>query len=101
PEGLPSVIEAFVLVSTTEPIKLQFAWLLQERFGYTVIPYFMDDWMAGLKLIWKGKDIQEVVRDLLSKAPCRLMISGQLEETLIKRYGLMKKPTLVVHNPAP
>ena len=90
-----------MLVSTTEPIKLQFAWLLQERFGYKVIPYFMDDWMGGLELNWKGYSIHDVVSGLLSKAPCWLMISRQLEETLVKRYGLMKKPTLVVHNPAP
>lgn len=101
PAGLPASGEAVVLLSTTEPIKLHFAWLLQEKFGYTVIPYFMDDWMAGMDLRWKGGSIQEVVASILQKAPCRLMISRNLDEILVKRYHLSRRPTLVVHNPAP
>ncbi|CAN5721657.1 hypothetical protein BH10BAC3_BH10BAC3_33940 [soil metagenome] len=101
PAGLPTPREAFVLVSTTEPIKLHFAWVLQKKFGYTVVPYFMDDWMAGCKLKWKGNDIQRVVGDMLRQANCRMMISQNLDQILTLRYQLQARPTLVVHNPAP
>jgi hypothetical protein len=101
PAGWPGPQQAWILLSTTEPIKLHLGWMLQHRFGYTVVPYFMDDWMAGLKLSWKRGNIQQVVAGLLTAAPCWLMISRQLEQILVKRYELERKPCLLVHNPAP
>jgi glycosyltransferase involved in cell wall biosynthesis len=99
-DNLPKPAHAFVLVCTNVPHKLLYAWLLLQR-GYTVVPYFMDDWMANNNLRWKGGNLQQVVKDLLAAAPAWLMISEALKNTLIKRYKLAPKPCLVVHNPSP
>jgi hypothetical protein len=101
PADWPLPQQAWVLLSTTEPIKLHFGSLLQHRFGYTVVPYFMDDWMGGIELKWKGGSLHKIIESLLHKAPCRMMISRNLNEALVKRYNLEKSPTLIVHNPAP
>ena len=98
--NLPEKEKYLILVSTTVPHKLHLAWLLSQR-DYTVVPYFMDDWMANNSLRWKGGNLQQVVKDLLAAAPAWLMISEALKNTLIKRYELAPKPCLVVHNPSP
>ncbi|HSC54380.1 MAG TPA: hypothetical protein VLC98_12185 [Phnomibacter sp.] len=101
--GLPSPGDSLVMVSTTVAHKLLVAWQLLQQ-GYTVVPYFMDDWMAGNTLQWQHKkqrySIQKIVKELLSHAPAWLMISEELQNTLSKRYQLQPKPCLVVHNPA-
>lgn len=97
---LPAKQQALVLVSTTVPEKLMAAYWLQQQ-GFTVIPYFMDDWMAGSTLRWRGGNLQQTVQQLLQQAPAWLMISRQLHHTLLRRYQLAPKPCLVVHNPAP
>jgi glycosyltransferase involved in cell wall biosynthesis len=99
PAGLPNPKEVRLLVSTTSPEKLHWAWLLAKKGGYTVIPYFMDDWMDGQNFEWRGNSIQKIVADLLHQAPLRLMISRQLTERLTKRYKLSYKPVLELHNP--
>lgn len=98
--GLMPTAESLVLVSTTVPHKLHKAWCLMKA-GYTVVPYFMDDWLAGNTLRWKGGNIQQVAKDILANAPAWLMISENLKQVLMQRYGLQEKPTLIVHNPAP
>lgn len=98
---LPSVQSSAVLISTTVPEKLMLAWRLQKEYGYTVLPYFMDDWLAGNNLQWKGGNIHQVARDLLANAPAWLMISENLKQVLMQRYQLAEKPCLIVHNPAP
>ena len=98
--SLPTAQESLVLVSTTVPEKLMAAYWLQQQ-GYTVIPYYMDDWMADNRLQWKGHNLQQLVQQLLQQAPAWLMISRQLAHTLRHRYNLLPKPTLIIHNPAP
>ena len=98
--SLPTAQESLVLVSTTVPEKLMAAYWLQQQ-GYTVVPYFMDDWMADNRLQWKGHNLQQLVQQLLQQAPAWLMISRQLAHTLRHRYNLLPKPTLIIHNPAP
>lgn len=100
PVGLPQPENCLVLVSTGSVQKLMLAWQLKQQ-GYTVIPYFMDDWMAGSHLQWKGQNLQELVQQLLQQAPAWLMISQPLEQILRKRYHLLPKPCLIIHNPAP
>jgi len=90
----------YVIVSTSVPEKLHLAWCLLQQ-GLTVIPYFMDDWLSGNSLQWKSGNIQQVAKDILAAAPCWLMISRQLEKILRTRYELVKRPTLIIHNPAP
>jgi len=97
---LPTAGKSLVLISTTVPHKLHLAWCLLQK-GYTVIPYFMDDWLANNTLSWKGGNIQQVAKDLLAAAPAWLMISENLKQVLMKRYGLPEKPCLVIHNPSP
>lgn len=97
---LPSPTKSIVLLSTNLPYKLIIAKRLQQQ-GYTVIPYFMDDWMADNRLQWKGHNLQQLVQQLLQQAPAWLMISRQLAHTLRHRYNLLPKPTLIIHNPAP
>ncbi len=101
PAGLPPATYAWVLVSTTDPIKLQLAFLMQQKFGYTVIPYFMDDWMGGMELTWRGGSVNVIAKSVLDNAPARLMISRELDTILKNRYSLLPKPTLIIHNPAP
>lgn len=98
--SLPPAQQSLVLVSTTVPEKLMAAHWLQQQ-GYTVVPYFMDDWMADNRLQWKGHNLQQLVQQLLQQAPAWLMISRPLELTLRQRYNLLPKPTLIIHNPAP
>ena len=98
--ALPPIADTLVMVSTTVPEKLVTAYWLQQQ-GYTVIPYFMDDWMAGNLLQWKGQNLQRLVQQLLQQAPAWLMISRQLAHNLRQRYNLLPKPTLIIHNPAP
>jgi glycosyltransferase involved in cell wall biosynthesis len=98
---LPAPGHTVVLVSTTVPEKLLLAWRLQQEYGYTVLPYFMDDWLAGNNLRWKDGNIHQVARDLLANAPAWLMISENLKQVLMQRYQLDEKPCLIVHNPAP
>ncbi len=102
--GLPQASEATALVSTTVPHKLLYAWLLM-RSGYTVLPYFMDDWMAGNQPKWKYAgswyNLHRIAKELLEQAPAWLMISEPLQQTLINRYRLRPKPCLIIHNPAP
>lgn len=98
--SLPTAQESLVIVSTTVPEKLMAAYWLQQQ-GYTVVPYFMDDWMADNRLQWKGHNLQQLVQQLLQQAPAWLMISRQLAHTLRHRYNLLPKPTLIIHNPAP
>ncbi len=100
PVQLPTPNDALILVSTTDATKLQLAWLLLRQ-GYTVIPYFMDDWLHDNNLKWKGNNIQQVAKDILEAAPAWLMISEPLNRILRERYRLIQKPYLVVHNPAP
>lgn len=100
PQGLPGIHEAIVIVSTTDPVKLQVAWLLLQQ-GYTTLPYFMDDWLSGNSLSWKGNSIQTIAKDLLNEAPAWLMISEPLKLTLKERYGLKERPYLIIHNPSP
>lgn len=102
--GLPDAADAVILVSTTSPIKLQLAYVLQENLGYTVIPYFMDDWLEGNKIEWKDTsgqkvDIHYIASSLLAKAPAWMMISEALQRVLQLRYQLADKPSLIVHNP--
>lgn len=103
-DGLPPAATSFVLVSTTVPHKLLMAYRLW-KMGYTVVPYFMDDWMAGQTLQWRHQGstytLHRLAQELLAAAPCWLMISEELKTTLQKRYQLASKPCLVVHNPAP
>ena len=98
--SLPPKEQSLVVVSTTVPEKLMAAHWLQQQ-GYTVVPYFMDDWMADNRLQWKGHNLQQLVQQLLQQAPAWLMISRQLAHTLRHRYNLLPKPTLIIHNPAP
>ncbi len=97
---LPLPEQCIVLLSTSLPEKLIIGRRLQQA-GYTVLPYFMDDWMAGSTLRWRGGNLQQTVQQLLQQAPAWLMISRQLHHTLLRRYQLAPKPCLVVHNPAP
>lgn len=101
---LPTASEATVLVSTTVPHKLLYAWLLM-RSGYTVLPYFMDDWMAGHNRQWKYAgswySLHRIAKELLEQAPAWLMISAPLQQILTNRYHLRPKPCLIIHNPAP
>jgi glycosyltransferase involved in cell wall biosynthesis len=97
---LPLPEQCIVLLSTSLPEKLIIGRRLQQQ-GYTVVPYFMDDWMAGSTLRWRGGNLQQTVQQLLQQAPAWLMISRQLELTLRQRYQLAPKPCLVVHNPSP
>jgi glycosyltransferase involved in cell wall biosynthesis len=103
-DELPPAATGFVLVSTTVPHKLLMAYRLW-KMGYTVVPYFMDDWMAGQTLQWRHQGstytLHRLAQELLAAAPCWLMISQELKTTLQKRYQLASKPCLVVHNPAP
>jgi glycosyltransferase involved in cell wall biosynthesis len=98
---LPELSQTLVLVSTTVPEKLLLAWRLQQKYGYAIVPYFMDDWLADNEMRWKGGNIKQVAKDLLANAPAWLMISENLKQVLMERYDLEEKPTLVVHNPAP
>lgn len=98
--SLPPKEQSLLVVSTTVPEKLMAAYWLQQQ-GYTVVPYFMDDWMADNYLQWKGHNLQQLVQQLLQQAPAWLMISRQLAHTLRHRYNLLPKPTLIIHNPAP
>lgn len=92
--------ECIVVVSTNVVHKLIFAWRLLQA-GFTVVPYFMDDWLDGNLTRWKGGSVQQVAADLLRKAPARLMISANLQQILEQRFQLPDVPTLVVHNPSP
>lgn len=100
PEILSLRDQSIVVVSTNVLHKLIFAWKLITA-GFTVIPYFMDDWLAGNMVHWKNGSVQEVAADLLRKAPARLMISINLQKILEQRYQLPFAPTLIVHNPSP
>lgn len=97
---LPATENSLVLVSTSSVQKLVLAGNLQSM-GYRVVPYFMDDWMAGNTLRWKGDTLQQLIARLLANAPGWLMISNNLKRELMQRYQLAEKPCLVVHNPAP
>ncbi|MCA0382645.1 MAG: glycosyltransferase [Bacteroidetes bacterium] len=101
---LPAPTAATVLVSTTVAHKLLYAWRLLKA-GYTVLPYFMDDWMANDTRQWNHRrqwyNIHLITKELLQHAPAWLMISRQLANTLRHRYNLLPKPTLIIHNPAP
>ncbi len=100
PEILSLRGQSIVVVSTNVLHKLIFAWKLITA-GFTVIPYFMDDWLDGNMTHWKNGSVQQVAADLLRKAPARLMISINLQKILEQRYQLPNVPTLVVHNPSP
>lgn len=92
--------KVIVLVSTTVPDKL----LLAHRFlevGFTVVPYFMDDWMGDASATPTMKKIHAATAAILQKAPARLMISHPLDRILVARYALRQRPTLIIHNPAP
>jgi glycosyltransferase involved in cell wall biosynthesis len=98
--ALPSKDEGLVIVCTTHPDKLILAyWLMNKE--YRVLPYFMDDWMYGSTLRWKGGSLQKITQKLLQDALGRLVISSQLQGVLEERYQLQSAPTLVVHNPSP
>ncbi len=99
-ESLPPTAQALVLVSTTVPHKLLYAWQLLQA-GYTVVPYFMDDWLANNTTRWRGDNLQQIAKDILSAAPAWLMISEALTDAFVQRYQLEAKPYLVVHNPSP
>lgn len=60
--------------------------------------YFMDDWVATDKTKWLSGSVKKLSKELLEEASGLLMISEQLEETLLKRYQLTSKPSMVVHN---
>lgn len=98
--ALPDPAHSIVLASSSLPEKLVVARRLQQA-GYTVLPYFMDDWMAGSNLRWRGGNLQQIVQQLLQHAPAWLMISEPLQQTLTNRYHLRPKPCLIIHNPAP
>ena len=97
--ALPPPARTCVLVSTTVAHKLLLARVLQQQ-GFTVLPYFMDDWLAGNTLAWPGSSLQQVAKNILHQAPAWLMISENLHLTLQQRYALPLRPCLVVHNPA-
>jgi len=89
----------FLLVCTTDPDKLHAAKIIHKKYKYPMLTYFMDDWVADLKLSWGTGNIDELVKYTLDEAAGRLMISEMLNKSLIERYSAVEKPTYVVHNP--
>lgn len=96
-ESLPTTGVLFICTSNIE--KLQIAKKIANRKKYQLVTYYMDDWMGENKLNWLIGNAQEYVSWSLNTASGRLMISEYLNEKLIERYKLPKKPTIIVHNP--
>lgn len=58
-----------------------------------LISYFMDDWVGA-------ESSASAAPELLQRSTAWLMISEQLRDVLVERYGLVAPPTKTVHKPA-
>lgn len=97
PKGVPQT--AMVLVSTSLEEKFLFAYELAFQNKMQLIVYCMDDWMWNNQLKWLGGNIQSLVYKSFQLAEKWLLISDNLKQTILNRYSLIIKPTLIVHNP--
>jgi glycosyltransferase involved in cell wall biosynthesis len=98
-----SLIQAFdpevILICPNTPLALIIGYRIAKFLQRPFLIYFMDDWVATSQQKWLGGSIQAYCQNLLRDAVAWMVISPQLEESLIKRYGVKPKRSLVVHNP--
>jgi len=90
---------AILFVCTTNIEKLQIAKKIFIQNKFHLVSYYMDDWMGDSKLSWLNGNAQDYVQWTLENASGRLMISEYLDKTLVERYKLTLKPSLIIHNP--
>lgn len=64
-----------------------------------VVAYFMDDWPAIDRRRWLTGGVRKRVRQILEDSSAWLMISEELRDVMSVRYGVVQRPTLIVHNP--
>jgi glycosyltransferase involved in cell wall biosynthesis len=63
------------------------------------VAYFMDDWPALNSRRWLTGSVRDRARAILAQSDAWVMISEELRDSMIRRYGVSPKPTLVAHNP--
>jgi glycosyltransferase involved in cell wall biosynthesis len=59
----------------------------------------MDDWPALNSRRWLTGSVRDRARAILAQSDAWVMISEELRDSMIRRYGVSPKPTLVAHNP--
>lgn len=89
----------YIFLSTTNIDKLHYAICLHRKYGFPLITYYMDDWMANINTRWLGGNVQRLITESLQKARGLLFISDFLAKTLYMRYNWLPKPEMIVHNP--
>lgn len=88
----------YILVSTTLPEKLHYAYLLRQKLNCKLITYFMDNWADTLDLNWYTGNIHKLISDICKISKAMIYISEDLKNIFEKKYFISEKTSLVVHN---
>jgi glycosyltransferase involved in cell wall biosynthesis len=88
-----------VLICPDTPAALLMGYKIVQSLDCPFLVYLMDDWVATSREQWLSGSTQSCCRKLLTQAAGWLVISEQLEKSLIERYGITPRRSLVVHNP--
>ncbi|MBD2358441.1 hypothetical protein H6G41_28170 [Tolypothrix sp. FACHB-123] len=88
-----------ILICPITPLCLLMGWKISKQFQCPFLIYFMDDWVADDNTRWLSGSVQNVTAQLLRNSTGWLMISEQLQESLVSRYQVTPKNSIIVHNP--
>lgn len=92
-------VSGIIFLCTSNIEKIQLAKKIKQSGEYTLITYYMDDWMSDYQYKWLNGSLQDYIKWSLDAAKGYIMISEQLLEVIKLRYSIKDNPTLILHNP--
>jgi glycosyltransferase involved in cell wall biosynthesis len=96
---ISSFAPEIVLICPNGPLGLLMGYKIAKFLQCPYLVYLMDDWIATQYQQWLGGSIQAYCYRLLKDSNGWMVISSQLEQSLIERYGVKPRQSLVIHNP--
>jgi len=98
-ETIISFDPEIILLCPDSPMGLVMGYKTAQTLKRPFLLYLMDDWVATAHQRWFSGSTQAYCQRLLRDAEGWMIISSQLEESLIDRYAIKPQRSLVVHNP--
>jgi glycosyltransferase involved in cell wall biosynthesis len=98
-ETIISFDPEIILICPDGPMGLVMGYKTAQTLKRPFLVYLMDDWVATAHQRWFSGSTQAYCQRLLRDAEGWMIISSQLEQSLIDRYAIKPQRSLVVHNP--